>query len=936
MIRKVLSLAMFLVGIFSVSAQMPELPQLPIDPKVKTGVLSNGLTYFIMHNEEPKNRANFYIAQKVGSSLENQDQLGLAHFLEHMAFNGTSHYPGKDMLNYLQGKGIRFGADINAYTGFDETVYNINNVPTTDKALMDSVLLVLHDWSGEILLEEAEIDAERGVIQEEWRSRNDATTRMYSAMLPVIFKEYQYQQMPIGTMDVVLNFKPEVLRAYYHKWYRPDLQGIVIVGDFDADEMEKKVKDLFSSIPKAKNPAKREYPSVSDNKEPIYFSFSDPELSAARTTISFKSDGIPLEYRNTEVYMQQDMLMTIICALINNRLTDFAQTAECDYSYAGVYFGQYYVSKTKDSFNVITLPKKGKTQEAVADAMGIVARGCKTGFTDTELERVFTEILANLENSYNERDKTSNDSFGKALCGHFTDNVPHLGIEKEYEIWKQSIPMINVQVINQIVPQLLSSENMVVVTTEPKQDGFEIVAEDVMVKTINDAMNAEYEAYVDEVITDPLIAQLPAPGKITNMSEDAKLGTITYTLSNGIKVVLKPTDFAADEVIMTAFREGGKRIYAADQAANVLMMDDAYGCSKMGPFDRKTLNKYLAGKKANVSFSVNNYTDVLNGYSTVKDLTTLMELVYTSFTALTADQETYDVEISRALPMLESQAKDPQTIFFRQVAKTRYEDNPLMMSADYNTVKAAKYSEALELVHDSLKNAAEYTFIFTGNVDNATIRPLLEQYIATLPVGLRKKMKVVTPIDQPSGNVDNVFKQPMQAPATHVFDVYVDNNLPFNAANDAKVSLLGDVLGNVFTETLREEEGGTYSPSASAGMNPNTGEWNIVYYFITNADQQEKLIGRAHDELIKLLQNGTNEANFNKVKEAAIKQLEIAERNNRYWDSMIMSYLRGFDYITGSREALENLTLAEFNEFMKNLYNGKNRIQVVMEGVAAE
>ncbi len=310
MIRKVLSLAMFLVGIFSVSAQMPELPQLPIDPKVKTGVLSNGLTYFIMHNEEPKNRANFYIAQKVGSSLENQDQLGLAHFLEHMAFNGTSHYPGKDMLNYLQGKGIRFGADINAVTGFDETVYNINNVPTTDKALMDSVLLVLHDWSGEILLEEAEIDAERGVIQEEWRSRNDATTRMYSAMLPVIFKEYQYQQMPIGTMDVVLNFKPEVLRAYYHKWYRPDLQGIVIVGDFDADEMEKKVKDLFSSIPKAKNPAKREYPSVSDNKEPIYFSFSDPELSAARTTISFKSDGIPLEYRNTEVYMQQDMLMT--------------------------------------------------------------------------------------------------------------------------------------------------------------------------------------------------------------------------------------------------------------------------------------------------------------------------------------------------------------------------------------------------------------------------------------------------------------------------------------------------------------------------------------------------------------------------------------------------------------------------------------------------
>ncbi|MDE6577008.1 MAG: insulinase family protein, partial [Muribaculaceae bacterium] len=322
------------------AAQTP----LPLNPKVKHGVLPNGLTYYILHNEMPKERANFYIAQKVGSTLEEQSQLGLAHFLEHMAFNGTKNYPGKNMLNYLQGKGIRFGADINAYTSFDETVYNINNVPTTDHPLMDSVLLVLRDWSGDILLEESEINAERGVIQEEWRSRNNASLRMYTQMLPKIYEEYQYHQMPIGSLEVVMNFKPEELRAYYKKWYRPDQQGIIIVGDFDADEMEKKVIDMFSTIPMPENAAERKYPSVSDNKEPIYFAYTDPELTSPRTTISFKSEKVPFELRNTvEVYTQHDLVQSLIAALINGRLQENSVNPNCLYSGAGVYFGDYYV-----------------------------------------------------------------------------------------------------------------------------------------------------------------------------------------------------------------------------------------------------------------------------------------------------------------------------------------------------------------------------------------------------------------------------------------------------------------------------------------------------------------------------------------------------------------------------------------------------------------
>ncbi len=934
MIRKLTSIALFLSVVFCMSAQMPQANQLPLNPKVKSGVLPNGLSYYIMHNEEPKERANFYIAQKVGSTLETPEQLGLAHFLEHMAFNGTTHYPGKTMLNYLQSKGIRFGEDINAYTAFDETVYNINNVPTTDKNLMDSVLLVLHDWSGDILLEESEIDAERGVIQEEWRQRSDAQNRMWMEILPKIYEEYQYEQMPIGKMEIVMNFKPEVLRAYYKKWYRPDQQGIVIVGDFDAAEMEEKVKTLFSTIPMPKNAAKREYPNVSDNKKPIYASFTDPELSMPRTTISFKSDKLPFEMRNTDMAYMSSFIENLVSQLINHRLEEFAMSPECDYAHAGVYFGDFFVSSTKDAFNIVVIPKNG-TQKAVAEVMGIVARACKTGFTDSELARVREEILANYEKMYNERDKTDNDAFGNELCRHFIDNEPAPGIETEYEITKQLAVAFPVEVINQMVAQILTQENMVVVTSEPKKEGFEIVAEDVMIKTIQDAMNAQYEAYVDEVITDPLIATLPTPGKINKIDTNKEFDYTEFILSNGVKVIVKTTDFAGDEVNMIAFRNGGKQMYSADQAANLALISDAFESSKMGPFDVKTLKKYLAGKKADVAFSVGNYTDMLEGSSTVKDLPTLMELIYTAFTAVGADQAMYDVNIQQARTLMQNADQNPQKIFFDQVSKTQYPDNPLQWNATVATLDAASYPEMLSMIQSTLKNAAEYTFVFVGNVDPATIRPLLEQYIATLPVAMRKKTKPVTNFNIARGDIKNVFKQEMQTPSTFVYDVYSDTNIPYSVKNAVLVQLMGDCLSDIYTSTLREEEGGTYGASVGGVINPVDGVWRLIYFFQTNKDQQQTLIDRAQKELLDLLKNGASVELFNKSKEAMVKQYEINERTNSYWTSVLPLYLRGYNTITGMKEAINSVTLDELNAFMKGVYDGKNRIQVIMEGEAA-
>lgn len=935
MIKKIMGLALLLLATFGVSAQQN--PELPLNPDVKHGTLPNGMQYFILHNSEPKERANFYIAQKVGSTLESEDQLGLAHFLEHMAFNGTSHYPGKAMLNYLQSKGIRFGADINAYTSFDETVYNINNVPTTDQALMDSVLLAIHDWSCEISLETDEINAERGVIEEEWRSRNSANSRMIEAVLPKIYKEYQYQQTPIGKMEVVRNFDPDVLRAYYKKWYRPDQQGIVIVGDFDAAEMEKKVIDLFSPIVMPENAAERVYPTVSDNKEPIFVYFEDPETQYPRLDLAFKTEKTPWEMRNTLLGFVQDKLVeAVIAKLINNRLDEFAQDPSCKYAQAVVYYGDFWVSKTKSSFNLVVI---GKTElkEAFNQAIGIVARACKTGFSDTELARVRDEIIAAYEKKYNERNNTNSVVLANQLIRHFVDNAPNPGAETEYQLVKQMLESLPVEAYNQTAKEILTPENQVMVISQPKKDDMAVVTQDEMIPLLENSINAEYEAYVDEVITDPLLKNIPAPGKIVNEQKGA-YGSTVMTLSNGAKVVVKPTDFKADEIRFTAFRNGGKRSYPESQAANIQLIEDAYNCASLGNFNTKTLKKYLAGKNVGLGFEVANTVNEFSGMSSVKDLPTLMELVYASFTELGEDRDAYNSAIDQARTAFKNHDSNPQIIFRKHLYKALYGNNPMFNQPDLATLDAANYTEMLNMIKETTANAAEFTFVFVGNVNVEELKGLLEKYIATLPGNKAtvKKPKSVTSLNYVKGIVEDNFKQKMSSPVTNVYDLYSGNNMAYTPQNVVMMDMVGKILRIIYTETLREEMGATYSPYASANLNPNTKQWSISYSVDTNDEVLPKLLERAEKELSELLKNGAPEVHFNKVKEANIKQYEIAVRTNSYWEQAFISYLRGFDTVSGYEEVYKNVTLNQLNSFMKKLNINKNRVQVIMIGEKAE
>jgi len=929
MLKKLLLLVAVVIASAGSYAQTAS-TNLPLNPDVRHGVLPNGLNYYILRNQEPKNRANFYIAQKVGSTLETPEQLGLAHFLEHMAFNGTKNFPGKNMLNYLQNNGIRFGSDINAYTGFDETVYRINNVPADNKQLMDSVLLCLYDWSCGILLEEDEINAERGVIEEEWRSRNSAQFREMETTLPQIFKEYQYQQLPIGKMSVVKNFKPQALRDYYKKWYRPDQQGIIIVGDFNPAQMEKKVKKLFSQVPKPENPAPRVYPNVSDNDKPIYAYFEDKELQVPIVRISFKKDKLPFEQRNTKEYFVNDNItMDAVAQMINNRLKEKSLNPDCGFMQAVVYSGDFSVAKTKAAFNIIVVAKNN-VEAAVKEAMAVVAQACKTGFTEGELQRAKDEILSSFEKSYNERNKTNSNAVAQKIIRHFIDNEPAMSQEVQFKLVKEVLPTVDLNVVNGLAKNLLTDNNQVIVVSTPLKP-----YESALAGALQESIAKEYQPYEDQSVTEPLLIGKPTKGSVKSAKANAGFGTTEMMLSNGVKVIVKPTDFAKDQILVEAYKEGGLRSYDKSQAANLTFIDAAFEASKIGNFDVIKMTKFLSGKNLSTNFKVGNATNTLSCRSTVKDFPTLMELIYATFTQLSADERTYEGIKAQIATVLANQDKDPQSVFFKNVNKYKFAGNPLKESPTIEMLGKASYPEMVKLIQQNFANAADYTFIITGNVDVNTLKPLLETYIASLPsTGKKNEVNKISNVSPVDGKVTEDFSMKMKTPITYVYDLLSGNNLAYNIDNSVKMNLVGDILDIIFTATLREEMGGTYGASTGSYIDPNDGKWSLIYFFQTNAGQKDAMLKRAYEETLKLLSQGAKEEDFNKVKEAAIKQYEINVKKNNYWLNNLFTLSRGWDMISGHKAAIENLTLAEFNKFMKDLYNGQNRIEVVMEGVA--
>lgn len=905
---------------------------IPLDSAVRFGKLPNGLTYYIVHNEEPHNRADFYIAQKVGSILEEDNQRGLAHFLEHMAFNGTKHFPGKSLLEYLQNKGMEFATDINAKTGFDNTIYNICNVPSSNQALVDSVMLALYDWGNDISLLEEEINNERGVINEEWRTRDDAAMRMYENVLPILYKGSKYgNRLPIGSMDVVVNFKPEVLREYYKTWYRPDQQGIIIVGDFDANEMEKKVINLFSQSKMPENPKERTYFPVPDNNELIYALYNDPETTRTNISIYFKHDDVPKSLRTTLYQYKTDIINVLVQMMISDRFKEMSENPESPFLFAYAYDSKYFIAKTKDAFTYYAAVKDNMAQKGFEELMREAIRIKKYGFTESELKRAKSQYMNIVTNRYNERNKEKNSQIANECIDNFIDGEPYPGVKFDYTVSKQLLPDITLKDIDNYYQPKIKKENVVVLISGNNKSGLTYPTELDIKKAFNDAFNEELSPYQDKHISDNLLEVEPNPGTIISETYDKQLEVTTLNLSNGAKVYLKPTNFKNDEINMSAISIGGNWAYGNQNIPELKAVDQVIGISKLGNFNNVNMRKFLADKSANVYFSLADPTENLSGRSSKKNIGTMMQMIHAYFTEIGKDEIAFKALQGKLITALKGRATNPEAIQNDSIYATIYSRNPLYITITPDEVAALNYDKILKIVKERLQNAGDFTFSFVGNFDIDSIKPYIEKYIASLPDnGIREEIKYKA--NTRNGIYNNEFTQPMETPKTSVFTL-ISGPLKYNLKNNIMINLLSQIMRINYTNTIREQEGGTYHVSVSASLNKYTEKWTLSYSFDTNGKAQQRLNDKAYSELLNILKTGVDESTFAKVKEASLNSYENNVRNNYYWLDVLRNKSIGIDNYNGYEGFLKNLTLVEFNKFLNRLYNKKNKISVIMDGV---
>jgi zinc protease len=918
-----------------------QMPPIPVDPAVRIGQLDNGLTYYIRHNELPAQRADFYIAQKVGSILEEDNQRGLAHFLEHMCFNGTTNFPGKSLIQYLETIGVRFGENLNAYTSIDETVYNIDNVPVTRDGVVDSCLLILHDWSHDLTLADDEIDNERGVIHEEWRTRSNAMLRMYDTVLPVLYPGNRYgERMPIGLMEVVDNFAYQALRDYYQTWYRPDQQGIVVVGDVDVDRVEAKIKELFAPIPMPKDAKERIYPTVDDNDAPLIAIASDKEQTTPVAQVSFKHEVVPVEMRATLPYLVQNYITSMIEDMLDARLNELRQQAEPPFINAGVGDGDFMLSKTKGAFTGMVQSKEDGMPTALSALLREMWRAQKFGFTESEYSRAKAEYLRQLESAYNEREKTKNNAYVNEYVRHFIDNEPIPGIEQEYAIMNQLVPNIPLEAINQTIQQLVHPENVAVAIYYPEKEGLTPMTEEEVLALLQQAQNEELTAYVDQVSDEPLITKLPKAGKVKKTAT-GPFGSTVYTLSNGVRVVIKKTDFKADEIRMSAFSEGGSSLFPDEDIIQIKSLNQVAGIGGLGNFSQVNLEKALAGKKASIRASVGNLTEGVNGSCSPTDFETLMQLTYLTFTAPRTDEDAFASFKTRLHATLANQEANPIKALSDTLRQALYAGHPRSYQLKSEDVERIDYAKIMQMYNDRFKDASDFTFLFVGNIEAEEAKPLIEQYLGALPVTKRKETWRDNGVDYRKGQYQNVFEKQLGTPKATVLLIF-SGQCAYSLKNELLMSMTSQILDIMYTASVREQEGGTYGVSAYGELEKRPKEEAMLQiYFDTDPARRADMTAIVQRELNLVATEGPSEENLAKVKEFMLKKHAEDLKENGYWLGQLDNYFEeNIDLSTDYEQTLNAITTADVQQFLKALLDQQNRIEVSMtspgEPAAAE
>lgn len=936
--RKLGFAVIMLCGSFQLASAQMQMPPIPVDKDVRIGHLDNGLTYYIRHNALPEHRVEFHIAQKVGSILEEPQQRGLAHFLEHMAFNGTKNFPGDEkglgIVQWCETKGIKFGVNLNAYTSVDQTVYRISNVPTDDQSVVDSCLLILHDWSNAVLLSDKEIDKERGVIHEEWRSRNSGIMRLYTEAQAVMYPGDKYADcMPIGSIDVIDNFPYQAIRDYYAKWYRPDLQGIIIVGDIDVDQMEAKIKSVFADVKKPVNPAKRVYYPVADNQEPLVYIGKDKEIDDPTIEIYFKQDPTPDSIKGNMAYLLQQYMLSMTTSMLNSRLNELRQSANPPFIYAGCYYGNYFLAQTKDAFTLSISSKAEGINEALKAGLTELERVRRYGFTESEYERARANYLQRLESAYNEREKTKNDSYVNEYINHFLMAEPIPGIEFEYTTMNQIAPNIPVMAINQAIQQggLLPDNNQVVFIAAPEKEGIVCPTKEEVIAQLKGMKDLKVEAYVDKVSNEPLMKEAPKGGKIVSENTNAIYGTTELTLSNGVKVYIKKTDFKADEIQMKGVSLGGTSLFPDNDKLEMSYLNSVIQAGGLGNFSKVDLTKMLAGKKVSVNAAVGANTEGITGSCSPKDFETMMQLTYLSFTAPRKDMDAFASLKSRIKAQLESAESNPLSSINDTIQKMMYGYHPRYFSMKPEMVDQINYDRIIEMYKDRFADASDFRFFLVGNVDIEKVKPLIEQYLGALPSTGRKETFRDNHMDIAKGMLENTYAKEQQTPMATVFMLY-SGKCKYDLKDNLLMSFLTQALDMVYTEEVREKEGGTYGVSSYGQLSKHPNEkfmLQIVYQ--TDPAKKDHLNGIIDAQMKKMASEGPTEEHLQKIKEYMLKKYKDNQKENGYWLNNLDEYFyTGVDYTQGYEEAINSITVKDVQKFAADLVNQGNKITVVM------
>ena len=900
---------------------------IPLDPSVRTGTLSNGMKYYIKKNVKPEKKVEFRLAINAGSINEDEDQRGLAHFMEHMNFNGTKNFPENKLVDFLQSIGIKFGQHLNAYTSFDETVYMLP-VPLDKPGNLDSGLKVMEDWAFNALLTDKEIEKERGVVLEELRLGLGADKRMLDQYLPKLAYNSRYaDRLPIGKKEILQNFKPEALRRFHKDWYRPDLMALVVVGDVNVDEMEQKIKANFSKYQNPANARKRVDYDMPNHKETLISIATDADATSSSAQFYIKDDG-PAKADVTVNDYQKSIVEQLAATIVNNRLQELTNSEKPPFIFGYVSHSNFL--RTKDAFQAYAMTKEGEQKNALKVLLEEVERAKRFGFSQNELDRAKSETLSNLEKSYNNRDKTESARLVMEYVRNFLNQEPIPGIEWEYELHKQYLPSVTLDQVNNILKNYIKDDSRVIVVTGPKKENAVLPTDAQLLATVDDVKNAQLKPYEDKAAIKTLVEPFKSNGKIVKTEADAKLGTTTFTLSNGAKVTYKKTDFKEDEIVFSAISLGGSSLISNEDIEKTQWAFPALSESGFNKYSKNDITKFLSGKQVSVMPYVGGISTGFNGNSTKKDFETLFQMIYGYFTNLNYDEASYNSYKAKQQGFLDNLLANPQTYFQSEVQKYLNQKNPRFFGIlpDAKAWEKTSYKLAYDIYKKSVANAGNFHFYFVGNVDENQIKQLSEQYLASLPSSQKSETYKDLGYRPLFTSTEKVIKKGKD-PKSMVM-IRFSGETKYNEQEDLAMRALGEVATIKIIEKLREDEGGIYGGGARGSLNKVPyGSYNFSINFPCGPENAEKLTKIALAELQKMIDNGPEQKDLDKFKEGEANDDVTNMKDNNYWLQNITNYqTQGGDkysvlnYLT----KVKALTVKDLQSVGKKYLTEKNRM----------